>query len=127
MYREGVRLGYYKLARAMINEAVKDYYFATGQDRETAEMFFISGEYFEMMCKVAELSPTILLSGLGLAEKVESAAKTGEMIVRQNGRIVLRTTSPDEVREFLSLSESLLRSYLESGEPTETGHTIERE
>ena len=127
MYREGVRLGYYKLARAMINEAVKDYYFATGQDRETAEMFFISGEYFEMMCKIAELSPTILLSGLGLAEKVESAAKTGEMIVRQKGRIVLRTDSEEEVRVFLSLSESVFKSLLASGDETETGHTIERE
>lgn len=110
----------------MINEAVKDYYFATGKDRETVEMFFLSGEYFEMMCEVAELDPSHLLSGLGLADRAKTAG-VGELIVRQNGRIVLRTTSPDEVREFLSLSESLLRSYLKSGEPTETGHTIERE
>ena len=79
-----------------------------------------------MMCEVAELDPSHLLSGLGLADRAKTAG-VGELIVRQNGRIVLRTTSPDEVREFLSLSESLLRSYLESGEPTETGHTIERE
>jgi hypothetical protein len=62
---EGVARGYYRLARAMVNEAVKDYLFSDGKDRLSARRFFRNGGYFDTVCKIAELDPSTLLSGIG--------------------------------------------------------------
>jgi hypothetical protein len=63
---EGVARGYYRLARAIVNEAVKDYLFSDGKDRLSARRFFRDSGYFDTVCKIAELDPSHLLSKLGL-------------------------------------------------------------
>jgi hypothetical protein len=63
---EDVRRGYYRLARAMVNEAVKDYQSGSEKDRLSARRFFRDSGYFDTVCKIAELDPSHLLSGLGL-------------------------------------------------------------
>ena len=60
-----MRRGYYRLARAMVNEAVKDYLFSDGKDRLSARRFFRDSGYFDTVCKIAELDPSTLLSGIG--------------------------------------------------------------
>ena len=47
--------GYYRLARAIVNEAVKDYLFSDGKDRLSARRFFRDSGYFDTVCKIAEL------------------------------------------------------------------------
>ena len=61
-----MRRGYYRLARAMVNEAVKDYQSGSEKDRLSARRFFRNGGYFDTVCKIAELDPSHLLSELGL-------------------------------------------------------------
>lgn len=65
MSDEGVARGYYRLARAIVNEAVKDYLFSDGKDRLSARRFFRDSGYFDTVCKIAELDPSTLLSGIG--------------------------------------------------------------
>lgn len=65
MSEEDVRRGYYRLARAMVNEAVKDYQSGSEKDRLSARRFFRNGGYFDTVCKIAELDPSTLLSGIG--------------------------------------------------------------
>jgi len=62
---EDVRRGYYRLARAMVNEAVKDYQSGSEKDRLSARRFFRDSGYFDTVCKIAELDPSTLLSGIG--------------------------------------------------------------
>jgi hypothetical protein len=62
---EDVARGYYRLARAIVNEAVKDYLFSDGKDRLSARRFFRDSGYFDTVCKIAELDPSTLLSGIG--------------------------------------------------------------
>ena len=66
MSEEDVRRGYYRLARAMVNEAVKDYQSGSEKDRLSARRFFRDSGYFDTVCKIAELDPSHLLSELGL-------------------------------------------------------------
>lgn len=65
MSDEGVARGYYRLARAIVSEAVKDYLFSDGKDRLSARRFFRDSGYFDTVCKIAELDPSTLLSGIG--------------------------------------------------------------
>lgn len=58
--------GYYRLARAVVNEAVKDCQSGSEKDRLSARRFFRNGGYFDTVCKIAELDPSHLLSELGL-------------------------------------------------------------
>lgn len=60
-----MRRGYYRLARAMVNEAVKDYQSGSEKDRLSARRFFRNSGYFDTVCKIAELDPSTLLSGIG--------------------------------------------------------------
>ena len=60
-----------RFARATIDAAIKDYFHASGRDRETAIMFFRSGRHFEMFCEGAGVSADILLNELGLRTEEE--------------------------------------------------------
>ena len=49
----------------MVNEAVKDYQSGSEKVRLSARRFFRNGGYFDTVCKIAELDPSTLLSGVG--------------------------------------------------------------